>query len=429
MARSSQYPPSVKPGIPKLPPLPSGWSYALFGDLLDVAKRPAALEDATEYQLVTAKRSRGGIVPRERLMGAEIKTKTQFFCEADDFLISRRQIIHGACGVVPRSLSGAVVSNEYSTLRVNGRLLLPYLEALAHTVYFQQTCFQSSIGVDVEKMIFKLDEWLKYQVPLPPLREQKKIAAILSSVDEAIQATQAVIEQTRRVKEGLLQDLLTKGIGHTRFKQTEIGEIPEGWDLCSLSALLVDGPRNGVYKSAEEIGTGTIIVGQTAFTSERGVDFTATRRAVSTQDDLAKYGLKDGDILITRVYATPEGCGRPVLVTGVPEPAIYESNMMRLRVDETTMRPAFLFSWLLKPVVRRYLMARASSSNQTSINQTTLGGLPCAVPSLKEQDRIMAAVEGAGRATADGIRQLASLDVAKAGLLHDLLTGKVRVSV
>ncbi|MBK6578673.1 MAG: restriction endonuclease subunit S [Sandaracinaceae bacterium] len=62
---------------------------------------------------------------------------------------------------------------------------------------------------------------------LPPLPEQKKIAAILSSVDEAIQATQLVIDQTRRVKEGLLQDLLTRGLpGHTRFKQTEIGEIP-----------------------------------------------------------------------------------------------------------------------------------------------------------------------------------------------------------
>jgi type I restriction enzyme S subunit len=63
------------------------------------------------------------------------------------------------------------------------------------------------------------------EVPLPPLSEQKKIAAILSSVDDAIQATQAVIDQTRQVKEGLLQDLLTKGIGHTRFKQTEIGGI------------------------------------------------------------------------------------------------------------------------------------------------------------------------------------------------------------
>ena len=67
-------------------------------------------------------------------------------------------------------------------------------------------------------------------VPLPPLAEQRKIAVILTSVDEAIQATEAVIAQTRRVKEGLLQELLTKGIGHTRFKQTEIGEIPEGWE-------------------------------------------------------------------------------------------------------------------------------------------------------------------------------------------------------
>ncbi len=75
-------------------------------------------------------------------------------------------------------------------------------------------------------------------VLLPPLAEQKKIAAILSSVDEAIQATEAVIEQTRRVKDGLLQDLLTRGIGHTRFKQTEIGEIPESWEVRQLGMWL-----------------------------------------------------------------------------------------------------------------------------------------------------------------------------------------------
>lgn len=76
-----------------------------------------------------------------------------------------------------------------------------------------------------------------YRVPLPPLPEQKKIAAILSSVDEAIQAKRAVIEQTRRVKEGLLQDLLTRGIGHTRFKQTEIGEIPDAWKVRHLRQI------------------------------------------------------------------------------------------------------------------------------------------------------------------------------------------------
>ena len=72
---------------------------------------------------------------------------------------------------------------------------------------------------------------------VPPLAEQKKIAQILSSVDEAIQATQAVIDQTRRVKEAMLQTLLTRGLGHTRFQQTEIGEIPEGWEVRRMEEI------------------------------------------------------------------------------------------------------------------------------------------------------------------------------------------------
>ena len=71
----------------------------------------------------------------------------------------------------------------------------------------------------------------------PSLPEQKKIAAVLSSVDDAIQATQAVIDQTRRIKQGLLQQLLTRGIGHTRFKQTEIGEIPETWKVATTGQI------------------------------------------------------------------------------------------------------------------------------------------------------------------------------------------------
>ena len=74
-------------------------------------------------------------------------------------------------------------------------------------------------------------------IPLPPLPEQRKIAAILSSVDDAIEKTQAVIDQVQVVKRGLMQELLTRGLPgrHTRFKQTEIGEIPEEWALVPLS--------------------------------------------------------------------------------------------------------------------------------------------------------------------------------------------------
>jgi len=270
---------------------------------------------------------------------------------------------------------------------------------------------------------------MEVSLPLPPLPEQKKIAAILSSVDEAIQATQAVIEQARRVKEGLLQDLLTRGIGHTRFKQTKIGEIPESWEVRRLDGILSDGPRNGMYKPADQIGSGSLIVGQTAFTHDRMVDFGATRRAEATEDEVATYGLQRGDILVTRVYATPEGCGRPAFVGSVPETAVYESNMMRLRPDPDMVEPYFVFSWLQKPLLRRYLMARASSSNQTSINQKTLGAVPIGVPSRLEQTRIVEAIRAAEITVWETEEELRATQSVKAGLLQDLLTGKVRVSV
>ena len=110
MARKSIYPPSVTPGIPKLGDKPEGWIETAFGEVLQIVERKAQVDDETEYQLVTARRNRGGIVPRARLFGRDILTKTQFFIKAGDFLISKRQIIHGACGVVPPELDGALRS-------------------------------------------------------------------------------------------------------------------------------------------------------------------------------------------------------------------------------------------------------------------------------------------------------------------------------
>jgi type I restriction enzyme S subunit len=197
-------------------------------------ERPINLVDEVEYQLVTAKRSRGGVVARSRLLGRDVLTKTQFLIERDDFLMSNRQIIHGGCGIVPPALDGAVVSNEYSVLRPNSKLSLEFLGYLSHSIYFQQTCFHASVGVDVGKMIFDCERWQEFKIHVPPLYEQRRIAEILSTVDDAIAATRAVIEQTRKVKRRVLECLLTKGIGHARFKQTEIGEIPEGWEVVEL---------------------------------------------------------------------------------------------------------------------------------------------------------------------------------------------------
>jgi len=209
ISRASAYPKSVQPGLPRLGITPPGWSCGPLSAHLYEEIRPLKLADDEIYDLVTVKRSRGGVVLRERLNGKKIAVKSQFRLEAGDFLISKRQIVHGACGIVPPELSGAIVSNEYAVLRAHPSLDLQFLNCLAHSIYFQQTCFHSSIGVHVEKMIFKLEEWLKWDFNLPPPNEQRRIAEILSTWDGAIETVEAKLAALRQEKAALMQQLLT----------------------------------------------------------------------------------------------------------------------------------------------------------------------------------------------------------------------------
>lgn len=209
------FPKSVQPGLPKLKPPKPGWKSYRFGELLEQVQRRVHLQPDETYDLVTVKRSRGGIESRGRLRGSQISVTSQFRIAEGDFLISKRQIVHGACGVVSSEFEGAVVSNEYSVLRCKPTIDLAFLQYLSHSIYFQQTCFHSSIGVHIEKMIFKLDEWLKWPVNIPSLSEQQKIASFLGAVDAKLSALAAEQESLVRFKAGLMRKLFRQELRFT----------------------------------------------------------------------------------------------------------------------------------------------------------------------------------------------------------------------
>ena len=208
-ADNGGFPPSVQPGIPNLPPTPDGWQRAPLGQHLIEVRRPVALKADQTYNLVTVKRSRGGVVLREVLSGREVKTPSQFYVHADDFLISKRQIVHGACGLVPAELDGAVVSNEYAVLNSDGAIDLRFLRYLSETRYFQQTCFHSSIGVHVEKMIFKTERWLKWPFNIPLLPVQHKIVEVLNAARREVALFEAQVDKLKQEKAALMAQLLT----------------------------------------------------------------------------------------------------------------------------------------------------------------------------------------------------------------------------
>jgi len=287
----------------------------------------------------------------------------------------------------------------------------------------------------------KVEDYLKHKIWAPSKARQRKIADGLFKIDTVIKKTEALIEKYQQIKAGLMHDLFSRGVlpnGQLRppreqapelYKETAIGWAPREWKVATLRDCLDNNPTNGIYKSAESIGEGTLMVGQTAFTAERSIDFSLCRRGAVGVEEVRQYGLSKDDILLTRVFATVQGVGLPTLVPEMPEPAVFESNMIRLQIDSKKVLPRFLFEWLRTPQTRRHIISSANASNQCSVNQSVLNPLPVPLPTMREQLQIEARTNQIDKRHSLESISLSKLHQKKLGLMQDLLTGKVPVHI
>ncbi|AWM86796.1 restriction endonuclease subunit S [Microvirga sp. 17 mud 1-3] len=266
------------------------------------------------------------------------------------------------------------------------------------------------------------------EVPLPPLSEQRRIAEILSSVDEAIHATQAVIEQTRKVKQGALNRLLTKGMGHTRFKQTEIGEIPDGWSLTPLAAISAGKPKSG--KSPSTSGSPTDIVSfSIAAVRDGEVTFKGNLKYVDiSPSDAQPYMVRRGDILVVRGNANPDIVGSCGVVEEHPANCIYPDLLIRISPEAQVCHPDFLALVWNSDFCRNQIKSKAKSTNGTyKINQQDISSILLPLPPLEEQKLIIQQINALQVSSRLSKRQLAHLIQTKTALMSDLLTGRKRV--
>ncbi|SFP67586.1 type I restriction enzyme, S subunit [Geopseudomonas sagittaria] len=189
--------------------IPVSWEVKTIGSVLDIIERPFKMTDDHLYRRVTVKRRYGGIELRDELLGADIKVKSQFLLEAGDFLISERQIVHGACGIVPAHLEGALVSNEYLVLQAKDGFSATYLSYLVQAIKYARLFLICSQGVDIEKFLFKPKDWLKKQIPVPPFAEQCRISEIFATIEDKLKKLKIKQSEYQTIKVGLMQKLLT----------------------------------------------------------------------------------------------------------------------------------------------------------------------------------------------------------------------------
>jgi type I restriction enzyme, S subunit len=316
-------------------------------------------------------------------------------------------------------------------VRTRSAILMDYLKHYCHTPYFQRTCFHSSHGVDVEKMIFKIDEWLAREVDLPPIGEQRKIAAILSSVDEAIEDTQAVIDQLQVVKKAMMADLLTRGIPgrHKTFKQTEIGEVPGDWEILALSDLVTSGPTNGKSPPARLSPPGVPTFSIAAVRDGSVEVFGNLKYTTLAPAEVKKYSLTEGDILIVRGNGNADLVGRCGVVRACPDDCIYPDILMRVTPNGRIMRDYLATVWNAD-VVHDQILLKAKTTNGTyKVNGADVASILVPVPSLDEQSQIGEVVSSLGETIVRTREELDQLSSVKSALISVLLTGEVRVKV
>ena len=263
-------------------------------------------------------------------------------------------------------------------------------------------------------------------VGLPPLPEQRKIAAILSSVDDAIEKTQAVIDHVQVVKRGLMQELFTRGLPgrHTRFKQTEIGEIPAEWRVARIGQAGV--VEAGRQRSPRALGKPRPYL-RVANVYDGFIDTSSLLSMPFTDQEFARYKLVAGDILLNEGQSK-ELVGRCAQYSGEPRDCCFQNTLVRFQAgDHIKARFAFwVFRCYFYAGVFSAIARQTTSVAHLGVNRFANLKLP--LPSLEEQEMITETIETIS-SREDGERnRLDQLNAVKSALISVLLTGELRVT-
>jgi len=267
----------------------------------------------------------------------------------------------------------------------------------------------------------------EYRFLSPPLPEQKKIASILTSVDEVIEKTESQIAKLQDLKTGMMQELLTKGIGHTGFKDFQVVRIPTGWEILTLKDI-VQSIKSGLSRRivSQDIGIPVLISGNIQKnlldTKELKFWYLEDPQGAKTEN----YMLEDGDILLCFINSVSQ-IGKSCIYRDIGRPAIYTTNMFRI-VAKSDYASEYIHLLLTTPYFREQIqLITKPAVNQASFTKADLELIPIAVPPKIEREKITKAILSVDCKLKKSNRILKQYVNLKQALMQDLLTGKVRV--
>ncbi|MFU5758591.1 restriction endonuclease subunit S [Pseudomonas aeruginosa] len=364
------------------------------------------------------------------------------FEESDVLVAKITPCLENGKGAHARGLCNGIGfgSTEFHVLRARQGVDPRFVFHITQSRRFRQAAERQMVGSAGQQRVQRqfFDEFLVRDFPQG---EQRVIAQVLDTLDTTIRETEALIDKLKAVKQGLLHDLLTRGIdvnGQLRppqseapqlYKDSPLGWIPREWEAGKVTNYLdpeqgiKPGPFGSSIKKESYAETGFKVYGQEQVISgdqDFGDYFVPLRKYQELQD----FSVKSGDVLISLV-----GTIGKVLVLKAPlQAGLINPRLMRLRPDQRIADSEFVGFLVASDYFASQVFANAGGGTMPVINKRIISGIHAPVVPLTEQIAILKVKAAIDRRIDSELLALAKLREQKSGLMDDLLTGRVRVT-
>lgn len=264
-------------------------------------------------------------------------------------------------------------------------------------------------------------------IPVPPISEQRRIAYVLSKVHTAIEQQERLIKLTRELKSALMHKLFTEGLRGEKQKMTEIGLVPESWDMLPLDTCATI--QTGTAKGREIADDESLELPylRVANVQDGYLDLAEIKTIKIRANEKERYLLRKGDVVLTE-GGDFDKLGRGFIWQGQIENCIHQNHIFAVRVNLDKLLPAFFAYQSQSPYGKKYFLSVAhKTSNLACINTAKLKRFPVLVPKLKEQKQITDILQTIEKKLGIHARRRNLLEELFRTLLHQLMTGQTRV--
>ena len=399
--------------------MPDGWEVVRLGEVAEVLTGSTPPREVNDYY--------GGCTPWVKLSDLAtshlVRTSDEYL--TDKGLAISRMVPKGSVLVSCIGTIGEVaIAGVPLCFNQQINALIP--SALVTSSFLYWACltranYMAAIASKTAVPILNKREFSKTPILLPPLTEQRAIAAVLDSIDEAIERTEAVIAATERLRDALLHELLTRGVPgwHSEWKEVlGIGTIPACWEVVRLGDVAEINHSN--WNPAT--GSAILYLDLTSVT-EPGV--LAPPKDISATDapSRARRRVRSGDILVSTVRPNLRGFAR---VPKAPKDLVASTGFAVVSPGND-VNGSFIYHHVMTSQFAEYLENATTGQAYPAVLASDVAGFRLPLPPLPEQRAMAALLEGVDDAI-DALREEQDRSQAmKASTADALLAGRVRV--